>query len=347
MKKVIITIITLLISCLLIAQGPQTPITVSTGPNPWNTQQSLLYLPDNYNTTSTKYPIIIFLHGAGEAGSNLSQIYNSSGAGGPAYLIAHNQWPSSFTNPADGQQYKFIVVSPQASSWSTSGFGLDYIVQDLVTRYRIDTNRIYLTGLSAGGQGIFEYTVSSGTTPRYKPAAMVIMSGTIAADQTMINTTITDGVHVWGFGSSSDLWGIRTRLYVNGYTGGDNCPGSIPFCAGLGIFGRYTEYSGGHCCWMTFYPTTYHELINGVSMNIYEWMLQYKRFNIPLPISLVSFTYEYPYLIWSTITEIENDHFEIEESNDGMNWNKIASIPSKAINGNSNNRLDYNFNIFQ
>lgn len=344
MKKILIFLL-LILSLKSNSQGPQSTITVSSGPNTWNTQQALLFTPGDYSSTSTKYPLLVFLHGAGEAGSNLSQIYNSGGAGGPAYLIAHNQWPASFTNPADNQQYKFIVVSPQASSWSTSGPGLDYIIRDLVVRYRIDTTRIYLTGLSAGGQGIFDYTVHNGTTPRYKPAAIVPMSATIGAEQSMIDITIADQVRVWGFGSSSDLWGIRTRLYINGFSGGDNCPGPVYNCTGLGAFGRYTEYSGGHCCWMTFYPTTYKEVINGTSMNIYEWMLQYKRPDIILPITLLNFQYMSPLLTWSTATEENSDRFEIEESDDGINWTKIGEVKSKAPNGNSTTQLNYDYFI--
>src|ERR1700761_7430743 len=92
----------------------------SSGSSP--TRPSLIYYPDDYNSGSTKYPLLVFLHGSGESGANLSQIYNNSNAGGPAYFIEHGSWPSSFTNPTDGKAYKFIVVSPQSNNnWSSSG----------------------------------------------------------------------------------------------------------------------------------------------------------------------------------------------------------------------------------
>src|SRR5712672_1173842 len=73
-------------------------------------RHALIYLPDDYSSSSTKYPLMVFLHGSGEAGTDLSVIYNSSNSGGPAYYIEHGGWPSSFTNPSDGKAYKFIVV---------------------------------------------------------------------------------------------------------------------------------------------------------------------------------------------------------------------------------------------
>src|SRR3982074_2989159 len=79
-----------------------------------NTYQALLYKPDDYSYTSTTYPLIMFLHQAQHYTGGLSVIYNSSDAGGPAYFIEHSAWPTSFINPADGQAYKFLVVSPQA-----------------------------------------------------------------------------------------------------------------------------------------------------------------------------------------------------------------------------------------
>src|ERR1700760_4460849 len=94
------------------AQGDQTIINVPIDQY-GSTEKAILHLPDDYNSSSTKYPILVFLHGIGEGGSNPASIYNSSSAGGPAYIIAQGQWPSSFVNPADGKTYKYIVVSPQ------------------------------------------------------------------------------------------------------------------------------------------------------------------------------------------------------------------------------------------
>ncbi len=47
---------------------------------------------------------------------------------------------------------------------------------------------------------------------------------------------------------------------------------------------------------------------------------------------------------WSTQSEINNDRFEIEVSADGQLFSQIASIESKALNGNSATSINYTFN---
>lgn len=269
------------------AQGDQTAITVPINAGGTQTYQALLHLPDDYNTTLVKYPLLVFLHGLGEQGSDLSIIYNSSGAGGPAYEIAHGTWPSSFTNPVDGKAYKFIVVSPQCpTNGSTSATQLSYVLKYLLAQYRVDTNRVYITGLSEGGQGVVEYLGHYMNTPLVKVAAATPMSAAIGQpQQSMINASVADSVHVWGFGSTNapnvDGLGVNTRCFVQGAFGG-NC-GSL---TGMGQYGRFTAYGQGHCCWQQFYTPSYTEVINGTAMNQYQWMLQYSR-AVTVPVTFV------------------------------------------------------------
>lgn len=67
----------------------------------------------------------------------------------------------------------------------------------------------------------------------------------------------------------------------------------------------------------------------------------------PLPVTLLSFNGRNDgsinKLSWATSTEINNKGFELQRSYDGVNFNKIAFIPSKAGNGNSTSQLDYTF----
>ncbi len=70
--------------------------------------------------------------------------------------------------------------------------------------------------------------------------------------------------------------------------------------------------------------------------------------NVPLPVSLLSFTGTRvdatSQLNWSTVTEINNSHFVVERSKDGRVFSKLSdNIASKAVNGNSNERLDYGY----
>ncbi|PJJ76579.1 putative secreted protein (Por secretion system target) [Thermoflavifilum aggregans] len=260
-----LTAVMLCLPFISLAQGDQSAIQVPINQY-GSTEGALLHLPDDYASTSHTYPLLVFFHGSGESGTDLSKIYNSTGAGGPAYFIAHNQWPSYFINPKDGMPYKFIVVSPQASSWSTDFKAVPYILAFLVQKYRVDTNRIYLTGLSAGGWTTWNYSAHYQVTPNFKAAAIVPMSMATTPSYPDAYNIASDSIYAWGFGDpSGDLWGLKTEQgmdSINAYA-----PGHA----------RFTSYHGGHCCWNNYYNPNYRETINGKSMNIYEWMLQYAR----------------------------------------------------------------------
>ncbi|MBE0535782.1 MAG: prolyl oligopeptidase family serine peptidase [Phycisphaerae bacterium] len=99
----------------------------------------LLYLPKEYGTADKKWPLILFLHGAGERGDNLRQVELH----GPPKIVKDKDLP-------------FIIVSPQCprdSWWPKQGEVLISMLDDIVKRYNVDTSRIYLTGLSMGGYG--------------------------------------------------------------------------------------------------------------------------------------------------------------------------------------------------
>ncbi|GEM_PF-952069 len=70
-------------------------------------------------------------------------------------------------------------------------------------------------------------------------------------------------------------------------------------------------------------------------------------FSTALPVQLSYFTAtkqaNHALLQWSTATEKNNKGFEIERSTDGNNWTVIGYVPSKSIDGNSNQKLEYTF----
>lgn len=97
----------------------------------------LLYLPDDYDTKEA-WPLVLFLHGAGERGNDLELVKKH----GPPKLIAA------------GKKFPFIVVSPQCPEnrwWEP--IELVALLDDVSSRYKVDPDRIYVTGLSMGGFG--------------------------------------------------------------------------------------------------------------------------------------------------------------------------------------------------
>lgn len=97
----------------------------------------LLYLPKDYDTKES-WPLVLFLHGAGERGDDLELVKKH----GPPKLIS------------EGKDFPFIVVSPQCPKdrwWEP--IELVALLDDLQSKLKVDEDRIYLTGLSMGGFG--------------------------------------------------------------------------------------------------------------------------------------------------------------------------------------------------
>ena len=100
----------------------------------------ITYLPTNYAKDSLKeYPLLIYLHGGSARGTDTLDLYDS----GP------------FDQIYRGRNFPFIIVAPQCPKhirWSTENW-FENFYSDLIKKYRVDTNRIYLTGASLGGSG--------------------------------------------------------------------------------------------------------------------------------------------------------------------------------------------------
>jgi poly(3-hydroxybutyrate) depolymerase len=114
-------------------------------------------LPADYNlpaNATTKYPLVIFLHGAGERGNNnTSQL--GSNANGAMVFVAK-------ANPNNQLNYPCIFLAPQCGGaeltegdWHMPAPAqqIGALVRGFIKNYRVDPDRVYVTGLSAGGNG--------------------------------------------------------------------------------------------------------------------------------------------------------------------------------------------------
>ena len=111
-----------------------------------NTLPYCLFVPKNYSS-SKKYPVILFLHGAGESGTdNVTQLNNLNN------MFEYN---SDIVSDA-------IILCPQSPEWwnldrdqyndykGTLGSAL-HLLNNIQKKYSCDSNRIYVMGLSMGG----------------------------------------------------------------------------------------------------------------------------------------------------------------------------------------------------
>jgi len=101
------------------------------------TYDYLLFLPEEYETQQ-QWPLILFLHGSGERGSNLEIVKRH----GIARIVEEEL------------NFPFITVSPQCpqgEKWSVQH--LSDLFDEVMDTYHVDPDRVYLTGLSMGGYG--------------------------------------------------------------------------------------------------------------------------------------------------------------------------------------------------
>ncbi|HEY0066105.1 MAG TPA: carbohydrate-binding protein, partial [Flavisolibacter sp.] len=218
------------------------------------------YLPQGYNPAGSEtYPLIVFIHGVGELGngdpSNLPRVLVT---GLPAY-IQWGRFPSSFN--VNGQTHKFIVISPQFIGWP-SPENVHSMIAYLKNTYRVNPNRIYVTGLSMGGGATWDYA----SVYANEPAAILPIAGASWPDRTRARNIAAGNIPIWALHNVGDP--TVPVAYTNDYVSIINEPPASNPQAIKTIFN-----SGSHDAWSTAYNPDYRE--NG--MNVYEWMLQYQK----------------------------------------------------------------------
>lgn len=193
-----------------------------------NVKQYLQYIPATYNQKQTyKWPLVIFLHGIGEIGANVNVLKNV----GLVKVVAGKQ---------------FIMLAPQCtSSWWNSNV-LQKFLQQVIKQYNVDPTRIYLTGLSMGGYGAWDW--SEHYPQQFAAVVPICGGGTTSLACSLKN------VPVWAFHNADDPT-------VNVQNSRDIVK-AIKACGGKLI--KYTENAtGGHNAWTKAYadPALYTWLL--------------------------------------------------------------------------------------
>ncbi|MDR0541279.1 MAG: SusF/SusE family outer membrane protein [Dysgonamonadaceae bacterium] len=143
--------------------------------------------------TGKKYPLVIFMHGAGERGSdNNSQL--THGAAQFVSTANREAFPAYVLFPQCPAQY-FWALNPQPNSYEASQFPVDYPVAPAIEQVKelldaylsmadIDKERVYILGLSMGGMATFDLVCRF---PGVFAAAVPICGGVNVA---RLNTTV-------------------------------------------------------------------------------------------------------------------------------------------------------------
>jgi len=198
-----------------------------------NSIKYLLYLPDDDENSENHWPLILFLHGAGERGDDLSRVKSH----GPPRLVN------------EGRSLPFIIVSPQCPEnqrWEPEKLKL--LLDQIITNYRVDQSRIYLTGLSMGGFGT--WAMAAEYPNQFAAIAPVCGGGNPAAAKKLSH------IPAWVFhGAKDDLVPIKkSEEMVNALKRED---GNV----------RFTVYpEAGHDSWTETYN----------NQELYIWMLKHR-----------------------------------------------------------------------
>ncbi|HVG12129.1 MAG TPA: hypothetical protein VM843_03950, partial [Flavisolibacter sp.] len=258
------------------------------------------YLPEGYDPNgTTTYPVIFYLTGIGEMGNGNTELYKVLQNEIPK-LIKLGTFPTSFT--VNGRTSKFIIITPQFTTTSgrPNAVNVNEVIDYILPRYKINRNRIYLTGISYGGGLCWAhpgYSTSyanriTATVPIASPPPAVPSGQT--QDQVIYSRSrniAAGNVAVWALQNRSDA--ANPFTIPQSYVDYINQPPAPTPLAKLTIF----EQSGHTTTWPKAYDPNFRE--NGV--NVYEWMLQYHKGapaavdagsnkNVQLPVQSVSMT---------------------------------------------------------
>lgn len=197
-----------------------------------------LTLPKGYpEEMADGWPMILFLHGAGERGDDIERIMKH---GIPKVVDEIDNFP-------------FVTVSPQCPEdlwWPELTDSLTVLLDHVIENYSIDQKRVYLTGLSMGGYGTWHLSVKE---PERFAAIAPVCGGGFPLNGFPQNLDRIVHVPVWVFhGEKDPLVPVKeSRVLVD-----------------------YLESHGGKVRF-TIYPDAEHDSWTPTYSNpeLYEWFM--------------------------------------------------------------------------
>ena len=274
----------LLVVCMILSASSGIAQKLDTGPQVLSIFSNIddseqpygLYLPKDFKS-DRKYPLVIMLHGAW---SNhrlaLRRVFGKSNQGGETDVEATRYFP-----PWDDIDY--IVATPLARG--TMGYqgvaekDVYDVLADVERRFPIDSNRVYLTGLSMGGGGTLWIGL---TRPDIWAAIAPVCPAPPREAEEFAPNALNIPVAIFQGGADPVVAPDSTRAWVKRLKD-------------LETTVEYTEYPGvGHNSWENAYKDE----------QIFKWFSQYTRDPYPPRVRFVTDRYKYSSAYWVTIDQL-------------------------------------------
>ncbi|HEX2535595.1 MAG TPA: hypothetical protein VHK69_17755, partial [Chitinophagaceae bacterium] len=228
------------------------------------------HLPAGYASSTGKFPVLFYLHGYGARGFGSSSELDRILAEGVPYFIKTGEFPTSFT--VNGQSFSFVVIAPQFQD-KPSVSDVDDMIDYFLEHYpKLDPDRIYLTGFSVGGDATFKYP-ASGAAAAGRLAAIVPTApfnhpySEAGAHNIAAANLPVRGLHCTDDKTAPSWWTTEYIEKINSYNPTTR--------AQHHLFSGYTHGTS----WQKMFDPEWKP----DGKNMYEWMLQYTRDEMPEP----------------------------------------------------------------
>jgi hypothetical protein len=219
-----------------------------------------------YDDPNRKWPLLIFIHGRGEAPPDpISEVLRH---GVPRYINEGNQLEYTVNGVVDS----FVVMAIH-SDWFHPAL-IDKAIEYAKINYKLDTKRVYLTGLSSGSSASFiygGYSQEVGSGYAQKLAAIAVSDGVSGGITTSWTGTTLDYCYLNNAGVPINL-SYTTMGHTPSWSTGmwaifQACPTPMHASSIL------NQYTSGSSAWArAFSPTNDYK-----TPNLYEWLLAQKR----------------------------------------------------------------------
>ena len=200
----------------------------------------LLYVPEAYGKEAEKkFPVILFLHGAGERGEDVNRVKIH----GPPKLIEQKK-----ESPVN----QFVVISPQCppGRWWMPHELIALLDEVLEKHPQADRDRVYLTGLSMGGYGTWD------TATRY-PERFAAIAPICGGGDARRAARALRNMPTWAFHGDKDT-AVPVQESIDMVE-------ALKRAGGEPKLTRYPE--AGHDSWTETYNNP----------ELYQWFLEHKR----------------------------------------------------------------------